>query len=118
MWATLFRPLCKDGVTSFLDNLEVFPCDVTHDKMMDLVTTSEYWTTAFFDVKHKTLQKNHYKAMFLQMIAAKLTRANIWRSNLSWVICCGKETNNGMFPLYRYKDTDKSKGINLMPRSK
>ena len=45
---------------SFLDNIGEFPCDTTYcDKLMDLVSTLEYWTKAMFDVKCKTLQKAH-----------------------------------------------------------
>ena len=42
----------------------------------------------------------------------------IWRVNLSWVLCCEKETEDNLFPPYRYKDSDNKKGINLVPRSK
>ena len=91
-------------MTSFLDNVGEFPCDATLGKIMDLVTTSEYWTEAIFNVKCNTLRKNHYEAMFLQLIAAELIRAESWRGNLSWVICREKETEDEIFPPYRYKD--------------
>ena len=117
-WGKYFRPLWKDGVVSFFDNIGEFPCDATYDKLMSLVSTSKYWTQAIFDVKCSTLCKYHYEAMYLQLIAAGLIRAETWRGNLSWVICREESTADMMFPPFCYRDSNNWKGISLVRTSK
>ena len=59
-----------DSLTLLFENIYKFPCKTTVDKVMSMVSASEFLTRAIFDVQCSTLYKFHHEAMYLQLIAA------------------------------------------------
>ena len=117
-WPKLFRPMWKNGLMLFFENVGEFPCDATVDKLMELVIASEFWTKAIFDVQCKTLRRYHYEAMYLQLIAAGLLGINTWRGNLCWVLQRESREDGALFPPFRYKRHSNWKGLSLVASSK
>ena len=102
----------------FFEHVGEFPCDATVNKLMTLVATSEFWTKAIFHVQCSTLNKHHYEAMYLQLIAAGFIGVETWRGKICWVLRRELREDGVLFPPFKHKKQANWKGLPLVASTK
>ena len=112
-YQTLFKPLCRAGVTMFLEREDGLRGPASVGTLVSLVWKNPFWTTTIFDVKMYKTAKYHIEAMFLQLIAAQFLVAVAVDGELHWKI--GQENTTAQYPPFRYRATKNWAGVHLLP---